>query len=359
MERQTLDMMGMLQPGQDTWRGVVVMARWLRLYNTMRFGTAGSARNTSWAALTDSLLHHSAASQWVPLIEAKAKVWLSTVDSSHHVMHVMRACDVVILDEAGSAPEWKMPLLTRFQPQLLLMVGDQLQLPPFTSCDGFRPVSVLERMALQFATSAQPVKMLTTQYRMHPHIADFVSRHFYKARLQTAGVRKRQVAAAATQPLAPPPIVWRAHCGPESTEEHGFSTLNHSEARIICNQVVPVLAADPGNAGKTIVIITLYKGQLRLLEQMLAEQGLDKRVAVMTADSAQGSEADVVVVSLVRSNTASKLGHAIDRRRINVAVSRARDRLVVVGDADCFRRGSSNAWVGLWKRAHKVAELVW
>jgi superfamily I DNA and/or RNA helicase len=262
-------------------------------------------------------------------------------------VRVSRLLDVVILDEAGSMPEWKMPLLTRFQPRLLLLVGDHKQLPPFTSCQGgFRPVSVLERMVDALSSTATPVKMLTTQFRMHPDICQFVSAHFYNKRLETDESRALACALAARE-RPEPPIVWRTHGGGESRAEHSTSTENREEARIICGEILPALFADPHYAGKKIVIITMYKAQLRLLEQMFAEHQHTGKAAVMTVDSAQGSEADIVILSLVRSNAQRHIGFARDRQRINVALSRAKDRLLIVGNAQCFE--SDRVWRDLWQ----------
>ena len=131
--RKMLNEMGIVQAGQDSWtssdedeedqtlhwRCMMVLGRWLRLCSMMRYGKQQKARQASWIALTDALLQHNAVEALVPLVEAQAQVWLATVDSGHKV-RVRRPLDVVILDEAGSMPEWKMPLLTRFQPRLLL-----------------------------------------------------------------------------------------------------------------------------------------------------------------------------------------------------------------------------------------------
>jgi DNA polymerase alpha-associated DNA helicase A len=92
------------------------------------------------------------------------------------------------------------------------------------------------------------------------------------------------------------------HNGGESTQEH----------------------SDVPKAGNKIVIITSYKAQKRLLELMLAEQTLTETPVFMTVDSAQGSEADIVILTVVRSNDTNNIGHVRDRQRINVALSRAK-----------------------------------
>ena len=158
----------------------------------------------------------------------------------------------------------------------------------------------------------------------------------------------------------------RRACWSESTQQHSstplgpknvnsFSKENREEARIICQEIVPVLAAqhtaEVPKAGNKIVIITLYKAQQRLLKLMLAEQTLTETPIVMTVDSAQGCEADIVILSLVRSNYTNNIGHARDRQRINVALSRAKHRLIVVGNADCFQM--DKVWRDLSRLAHK------
>jgi hypothetical protein len=345
------------------WRCMIVLGRWVRLCSKMRYGRKQKARQASWIALTDAVLQHNVVETLVPFVEAQADVWLATVDSAFKVRQQKARqaldpppplfnADVVILDEAGSMPEWKMPLLTRFQPRLLLLVGDHKQLPPFTSCQGgFRPVSVLERMVDALSSTATPVKILTTQFRMHPDICQFVSAHFYNERLETD-----ELCALAARERTEPPIVWRTHGGDESRAEHSKSTENREEARIICGEILPALFADPHYAGKKIVIITMYKAQLRLLEQMFTEHQHTGKTVVMTVDSAQGSEADIVILSLVRSNAEGDIGHARDRQRINVALSRAKDRLLIVGNDECFR--SDRVWRDLLRAASVVSRYV-
>jgi len=81
------------------------------------------------------------------------------------------------------------------------------------------------------------------------------------------------------------------------------------------------------------------------------QQDCHHHLVQVTVDSAQGSEADIVILSLVRSNATNNIGHARDRRRINVALSRAKHRLIVVGNADCFQM--DKVWRDLSKIARK------
>jgi len=318
-------------------------------------------RLVMWAVLTDSLLLRHEVKRMVHIVEERSTVLLSTVDSTHKVR---RRLDVVIVDEAGSVPEWKMPLLTRFNPSLLLMVGDHKQLPSYTECkdDKQRPIeiaSTLQRLA-NALEHTHPIKMLLIQYRMHPDIAKFVSRHFYRNLLRTDAhthdARQRSLAARAESGEigGGNAIVWYSHSELESTEANSSSKVNHEEVRIISEEIVPSLAA--GGTKQKVTVITFYKAQQRLLQEKLGEAA-----TVMTVDSAQGSEADVVILSCVRSNTEKGIGHVEDKRRINVALSRAKDKLIVVGNAACLcwqrgkrRRERYVVWRDLWKCAFKL-----
>lgn len=254
--------------------------------------------------------------------------------------------DMVIVDEAGSVPEWKLPLLTRLDAEVLLMVGDHKQLPPYSDCKEFIPESFLERMA-----GMLPVTMLKTQYRMHPDINSVVSKHFYGAKLFTAEARAH--ACRSSRAESSSAIVWHSHTSEEEEDDvTRTSKLNREEARIICEELMPAFR----DTGKRIAVITFYKAQQRLLQDMLGEAAI-----VMTVDAAQGSEADVVILSCVRSNKGKDIGHVNNRFRLNVALSRAKDQLVIVGNAACFRQGrhtSSPVWQHLWKFAHKPSAIM-
>lgn len=202
-----------------------------------------------------------------------------------------RQISAVILDEGGWVPEFKMPLLTRFKPDLLLVVGDHLQLPPFTDCSDFIPTSVLERMAKSLPAS-NPIPILKTQYRMHPDICSLVSGHFYGGKLQTAVETARIRRLASTQP-----IQWYSHASGEERDETSKSLVNREECRIVCDRILPGLEGEIA-AGKSVAVITFYKAQFLLLKGMLEEKGLlGASVSVMTVDASQGSEADIVILT--------------------------------------------------------------
>lgn len=115
-------------------------------------------------------------------------------------------------------------------------------------------------------------------------------------------------------------------------------------------------------------MITFYKAQETLLKRYFKERGVDEvagdgtsgargTLRICSVDQAQGSEADVVVLSCVRSNTEKSVGFLKNPNRLNVAVSRARERLVVVGDARTILKGGGAKWRELKNCCHPVATV--
>lgn len=171
---------------------------------------------------------------------------------------------------------------------------------------------------------------------MHPSIGAFVSDTFYESAPRTPPAVAAQRVAADLQGLW-----WLGY--PEAAAE---SKRVGSKSYVNDIEVASVVAVLRGLAqertGRSILVITFYRGQEATLRRGLAAAGLAERIGgsgdadgalrVMTVDQAQGSEADVVVLSCVRSNEQRALGFVTNPSRMNVAISRARERLVVVGD---------------------------
>ena len=282
-------------------------------------------------------------------------VFLSTIDRAHTVHHLLcarqRALKVIIVDEAGAVPEWKMPILTGCggtgAPELIVLVGDQKQLPPFSRAKKTE-VSVLERM--ESALPKGSVKMLGIQYRMPSQISDFLSRRFYDGLLTTAQVKRRQDAQT-------PAIVWHDHKYRESLE--GSSYYNEEELDIIADLLTSSrselnaerLAAN----AETVMVIAFYSEQVRQVQARLGTRC--PHVSVMTVDAAQGSEADYVILSCVRCNNSRSIGHVADERRVNVAFSRARKSLIIVGSAQTLVRPWGGGKKGGEREENKEADL--
>mmetsp|Transcript_2253 Transcript_2253/g.3623 ORF Transcript_2253/g.3623 Transcript_2253/m.3623 type:complete len:490 (+) Transcript_2253:268-1737(+) len=284
--------------------------------------------------------YHVALAKAVRDITTRTSVFLSTVDCAHTVPFYLlqqsgRRLDAMIVDEAGAVPEWKMPALTVCAPELIILVGDQQQLPPFTRASRTEaPLSVLQRM--EAVLPAGSIKMLRLQYRMPPQICEFLSAQFYNSSVNTADETRLRCSH-----LSEPAITWLDHNEHESN--HGTSFYNTAEIQMIVDLLnsEPALARDKLAAQqKTAVVITFYSAQVARLQARLQSSRPD--VFIMTVDAAQGCEADYVVLSCVRCNTKHTIGHVANAHRINVAMSRARERLLVVGSSKTLVR----AWGG-------------
>jgi superfamily I DNA and/or RNA helicase len=177
-------------------------------------------------------------------------------------------------------------------------------------------------------------RLLTVQYRMHQAIMDFSSTEFYggtvRADPSVAGHRLCDVPGVRPGPLTEKPVQFIDTAGAgfeEEREPDGESRLNPQEAALVERKVRALLEA--GICAEDIAVITPYAAQVRLLRQRLAMPGLE----IDSVDGFQGREKEAVILSLVRSNTEGELGFLKDIRRMNVALTRARRKLLVIGDS--------------------------
>ncbi len=245
-----------------------------------------------------------------------------------------RTFGTLIIDEAAQAIEpacW--PALLRGE--RVILAGDHFQLPPTilspeAAKEGLA-ISLLERLAT--GDKPLPSSLLTTQYRMHPTIMQFSSDHFYGGRLEA-------YAEASSHTLAELPGVTTNEATQETLQfidtagagydeepgSDGESLCNPQEADILVQQVQRLL--DSGMLPAQIGVISPYAAQVRLLREKLAST----EVGVDTIDGFQGQEREAILISLVRSNGDGDVGFLSDTRRMNVALTRARRKLVVVGD---------------------------
>jgi ATP-dependent RNA/DNA helicase IGHMBP2 len=178
--------------------------------------------------------------------------------------------------------------------------------------------------------------MLSVQYRMNRAIMEFSSREFYDGRLEAAPSvaehRLVDLPGVVESPLTTLPVEFIDTSGAgydESQEADGESRLNEQEARFVTHKVRQLLAA--GVRGDQIAVIAPYAAQVRRLRELFEAGGVEG-VEVDSVDGFQGREKEAVVVTLVRSNPEGEIGFLGDVRRMNVALTRARRKLLVVGD---------------------------
>lgn len=261
--------------------------------------------------------------------------------------------DLCVIDEASraSAPELFIPMA---RSKRFVLVGDEKQLPPYLE-PGILNQNFLDRWDLteaelktpffsHLANSLPPenVRGLNDQHRMHPTIGDLVSDCFYDGRLRSVGdgFRLQELLRDTLRR----PVAWYSTSRLKGHRERrvGDSIANDVEAAVIKD----ILTRLDRNAAKqsvsfSVAILAGYRGQCRILESRLASELSDDGPVdseVHTVDSFQGREADVVIYSVTRSNEEGSMGFLREAPRLNVALSRAREFLVIVGDPVTVRK---------------------
>ena len=265
----------------------------------------------------------------------RAQVLCCTCIGVGHQLLEGRKFTRVLLDEATQATEpASLVPLVRGARQIVL-VGDHRQLPPTVISrraeNGGLRRSLFERLV---AMGIEP-KLLDTQYRMHPAISDFPNRSFYEGRLVDGiDAADRPNPAGLLWNDWEIPIAFLPVNGDEILSADGASKENPSEAGWAARILESLLEA--GDLNKSdIGIITPYAGQVRAIRDALTERY--DAVEVKTVDGYQGREKEVIIFSCVRSNSDGNVGFLADPRRLNVALTRAKRGLIVIGDPDTLR----------------------
>ncbi|GGN25403.1 AAA domain-containing protein [Halarchaeum nitratireducens] len=239
--------------------------------------------------------------------------------------------NVAVVDEATQASRPATAIVLNSAEKLVL-AGDHKQLPPYcadeTKKEEDMHISLFEYLLERYDRALSV--LLQKQYRMNGEIAAFPNEAFYDGKLETAD-RNRDWSISDLKPFIGVDID-----GKEKTPSYGNSYYNPDEAEAVAKQVQ--LLAQSGVASENIGVISAYSGQVsKIIDQVNHLDIEDTRaVSVDTVDSFQGGEKEAIIVSFVRSNDDGYSGFLEfpdeGPRRLNVALTRARKRLVLVGD---------------------------
>ena len=264
--------------------------------------------------------------------------------------------DTLVIDEAtqATAPSCWIPMT---HARRAILVGDHKQLPPTIlnqeAAQSGLQHSLFERLAHHHETDREAPdsirSLLRTQYRMHETIMGFSSRSFYDGRPRANDTVRRHTLAdlGVTRDALPPdargdildpgaPLVFvdtSVLDAPGHQRPDSHSRENPREAEIVTRLATDLLEA--GVAPAQIAVISPYNDQVDRIDDQLGIDNLE----VDTVDGFQGREKEVVLISLVRSNDRGEIGFLDEPRRFNVALTRARRKAVVVGDADTVAHG--------------------
>ncbi|KAH8675736.1 P-loop containing nucleoside triphosphate hydrolase protein [Xylariales sp. PMI_506] len=307
--------------------------------------------------------------QCVSNLVASSKVVLATLHGAGGFQLKNDAFDVVIIDEASQALEaqcW-VPLLAA---KKAVCAGDHLQLPPtIKSTNAKTKIKVKEGENILKGISLETTlfdrllslhgpsikRMLTTQYRMHEKIMAFPSAELYEGKLIAAEsvkdrlLRDLPYEVEDSEDTNEPVIFIDTQGGdyPEKSEEDdggkkstirsllGDSKSNEMEAALVKQHIRKLVSA--GLKPEDIAVVTPYNAQLALLAPLKESfPGIE----LGSVDGFQGREKEAVIVTLVRSNSEGEVGFLGEKRRLNVAMTRPKRSLVIIGDSDTVKKGS-------------------
>ncbi|MCL7048360.1 hypothetical protein MKW94_000768 [Papaver nudicaule] len=273
----------------------------------------------------------------------EAEIVFTTVSSSGRKIfsRLEHGFDMLVIDEAAQASEVAILPPLALSAARCVLVGDPQQLPATVISKAAGTLLYSRSLFERFQQAGCPTMLLSVQYRMHPQIRDFPSRHFYQGRLtDSESVGNLPDEVYYKDPLLRPYVFYDITHGRESHRGGSVSYQNIHEAQFVLRlyEHLHRTLKSLGAKKVTVGIITPYKLQLKCLQRefeevLNSEEGKD--LYINTVDAFQGQERDVIIMSCVRASTHG-VGFVADIRRMNVALTRAKRALWVMGNANAL-----------------------
>eukprot|EP01133_Synstelium_polycarpum_P003434 gene3434-3899_t len=260
----------------------------------------------------------------------KCSIVLSTLSGSayENISLAIKHFDLVIIDEAAQAVELSTLIPLKHDVKKCILVGDPNQLPPTiisrTATQFQYEVSLFQRLAI----CGIPKQVLRVQYRMHPMISKFPSKHFYTDLLIDGDNVKNYNEDFYKDPRFGPFVFYDIIDSKEETSGH-FSLKNVTEAKLVTLIISNMIHRYPHVADMTIGVITPYKQQSYEIGRRVSQ--FSSFVEVNTVDGFQGREKDIIIFSCVRAHKGNGIGFLSDVRRMNVGLTRSRKAMFVIG----------------------------
>ena len=273
----------------------------------------------------------------------EARVVACTLVGSANRVMMNRHFTTLFIDEAAQALEaacW----IAIGKADRVILAGDHHQLPPTIKCIEAEREGLGRTLMQKIAhTKPETVSLLKIQYRMHEDIMRFSSQWFYHNELESAPeVSGRGILRLDT------PIVWfdTSECDfTENTREETMSRVNRQEAELLVEQlrsyIQKISKERVLEENIDFGLISPYKAQVQYIRKLIKQDAffkpLRRLITIHTVDGFQGQERDVIFISLVRTNEEGQIGFLNDLRRMNVAITRARMKLVILGEAETLK----------------------
>ena len=275
---------------------------------------------------------------------SEARVIASTLTGSAHRVLERQKFGTLFIDEAAQALEaacW----IAITKATRVVLAGDHCQLPPtvksIAALKGGLDKTLMERIV---ENKPEVVTLLKVQYRMNEQIMRFSSEWFYHGEVESASeIKYRGILDLDT------PMTWVDTSEMDSKEEfvgESFGRINKSEATL----TLQTLSDYFEKIGKQRIldervdvgIISPYRAQVQYMRKLIrmkeSFKPFKRLISVNTVDGFQGQERDIIIISLVRANDEGQIGFLRDLRRMNVAMTRARMKLIIIGNASTMTR---------------------
>eukprot|EP00392_Amoebophrya_sp_AT5.2_P014324 g14473.t1 len=316
-------------------------------------------------------------------IVSKTTCFLFTIASGYRMQQLtnefqdyMPETMLAILDEAGATAESYAPMLLETGVKNLVLLGDTMQLRPLVKGEPPEEAQVDRSLMERCCHAGAAQLMLKEQYRMPEVICNVVSKLFYKNKLRTGAQKKNKTTLGAevatnkktkTEKILCWVDVKRgapgfcASCRETTEYKVGTSWCSAEQAVVALMWAMVREASEPS---ASIFIICMYKPQVRLLQRVADKlslfsetkqtSGVTPKVRILSVDACQGSEADHVVLVTTRSNPHNSIGFVKNPNRANVAISRSKKTLTVIGDRKCMSAGSKEIWGEVAKKCEVI-----
>ena len=291
----------------------------------------------------------------------EAEVICTTLGGAGRTLLYGLEFDMIVVDEAAQAVELSTLIPLRYASPRCVLVGDPQQLPPTVISQTAEAAGYSQSLFVRmFNQNHDRVHLLSIQYRMHPDISVFPSSAFYGSQLADGA----GMAAATAQP-------WHEYdaFGPfrffDLPDAHESASASHSvsnrgEADAAVELYAALQVANKASLAGRVGFVSMYKPQVQLLRRIFVQRfGGDAAddATFNTVDGFQGQEKDVIILSCVRSNPQNVIGFLKDTRRLNVALTRAKSSLFVLGNAGMLARASPT-WEHLVDTAKAMHSLT-
>ncbi|CDZ98451.1 helicase sen1 [Phaffia rhodozyma] len=296
----------------------------------------------------------------------EADIVCTTLSGAGHDLLSSCNFETVIIDEAAQAVELSALIPLKYECKRCIMVGDPNQLPPTVLSQTADRYNYSESLFVRIQRRApQNVHLLSIQYRMHPDISKLPSKVFYDGRLADGPeMAKKTIQPWHASSAFSPYRFYNVNSSREMAGSLGHSLKNTAEATVALNIYSNLKSQFPSvDFDYRIGIVTMYKEQKRELIRVFSSQygrGITSTVDFNTVDGFQGQEKDIIILSCVRAGAPGSnagIGFLKDSRRMNVALTRAKSSLFIIGHAPTLEGGGAQ-WYGIVNDAKQRGAML-